>query len=77
MASSSSSTSGCARRFPRLRIDQLMSYAWKVLIPFALLQIFLNGLVLVYDSPDVVLRPRRGSARRALMYLAFARRAPR
>jgi hypothetical protein len=32
-------------------VDQLMSYAWKVLIPFALLQIFLNGLVLVYDWP--------------------------
>jgi hypothetical protein len=32
-------------------VDQLMSYAWKVLIPFALLQIFLNGLVLVYDLP--------------------------
>jgi NADH-quinone oxidoreductase subunit H len=37
--------------FPRMRMDQLMSYAWKVLIPFALLQIFLNGLVLVYDLP--------------------------
>jgi NADH-quinone oxidoreductase subunit H len=36
---------------PRMRPDQLMSYAWKVLIPFALLQIFLNGLVLVYDLP--------------------------
>ncbi|MEX2247625.1 MAG: NADH-quinone oxidoreductase subunit NuoH [Dehalococcoidia bacterium] len=41
--------------FPRLRVDQLMSYAWKVLIPFGLLQIFLNGLVLVYDLPDVAL----------------------
>jgi NADH-quinone oxidoreductase subunit H len=37
--------------FPRLRVDQLMSYAWKVLIPFALVQIFLNGAILVYDLP--------------------------
>ncbi len=40
---------------PRLRIDQLMSYCWKVLIPLAFLQIFLNGLVLVYGWPDIVL----------------------
>ena len=30
-----------------------MSYAWKVLIPFALYQIFVNGLVIIYDLPDV------------------------
>ena len=40
---------------PRLRIDQLMSYCWKVLIPLAFLQLFLNGLVLVYDWPDITL----------------------
>ena len=40
---------------PRLRIDQLMSYCWKVLIPLAFLQIFLNGLVLVFDWPDITL----------------------
>jgi NADH-quinone oxidoreductase subunit H len=40
---------------PRLRVDQLMSYCWKVLIPFAFLQIFLNGLGLTYDWPDGVL----------------------
>jgi NADH-quinone oxidoreductase subunit H len=43
--------------FPRLRIDQLMSYCWKVLIPFAFLQIFANGLVLVYEWPDGLLLP--------------------
>jgi len=40
---------------PRLRIDQLMTFAWKLLIPLILLQVFLNGLVLVYDLPKIVL----------------------
>lgn len=40
---------------PRLRVDQLMSFAWKVLIPLTFLQIFLNGLVLVYDWPKIIL----------------------
>ena len=46
---------------PRLRIDQLMSYCWKVLIPLAFLQIFLNGLVLVYDWPHIFLLLTSGS----------------
>ncbi len=41
--------------FPRLRIDQLMSFCWKVLIPLVFLQIFLNGLVLVYGWPHGIL----------------------
>jgi NADH-quinone oxidoreductase subunit H len=57
--------------FPRLRIDQLMSYAWKVLIPFALLQIFLNGLVLVYDLPDVFLLITSGAATVALAFTIY------
>jgi NADH-quinone oxidoreductase subunit H len=40
---------------PRLRVDQLMSYCWKALIPFAFLQIFLNGLALTYGWPDGVI----------------------
>lgn len=40
---------------PRLRIDQMMSFAWKLLIPLTFVQIFLNGLILVYDLPKIVL----------------------
>ena len=40
---------------PRLRIDQLMSFSWKVLLPLVFAQILVNGLVLVYQWPDVLL----------------------
>ena len=32
---------------PRMRIDQLMSFSWKVLLPFSFAQIMVNGFVLV------------------------------
>jgi hypothetical protein len=38
-----------------LRIDQLMSFSWKALLPLAFAQVLINGLVLVYDLPDVIL----------------------
>ncbi|MDP2949968.1 MAG: NADH-quinone oxidoreductase subunit NuoH [Chloroflexota bacterium] len=47
---------------PRLRIDQLMSFCWQVLLPFAFLQIIINGLVLVYEWPDWTLTVFSGSA---------------
>jgi NADH-quinone oxidoreductase subunit H len=59
--------------FPRLRVDQLMSYAWKVLIPFSLLQIFLNGLVLVYDLPgtNVWLAATSAAGAAALVFVVY------
>jgi NADH-quinone oxidoreductase subunit H len=56
--------------FPRMRPDQLMSYAWKVLIPFALYQIFVNGLVIVYDLPDVFFLALSGVGAAGLVYSA-------
>lgn len=57
--------------FARLRVDQLMQYAWKLLIPFALVQIFLNGLVIVYDLPDVALLVTSGLGAVALLALVY------
>ena len=35
--------------YPRLRIDQLMAFSWKVLVPASFLNIIFTGLVLFYD----------------------------
>jgi NADH-quinone oxidoreductase subunit H len=54
--------------FPRLRIDQLMSFAWKVLIPLTFAQVFFNGLVLVYHWPDIFLLVFSGAALLLTLY---------
>ena len=40
---------------PRLRIDQLMAFSWKVLLPFAIVQVIANAIILAYGGPDWVL----------------------
>ena len=40
---------------PRMRIDQLMGFSWKVLLPVSFGLILGNGLVLVYEWADVFL----------------------
>ena len=55
----------------RLRIDQLMSYCWKVLIPLAFLQVFLNGFVLVYGWPDGFLLLTSGAGLALAMYIIY------
>lgn len=45
---------------PRLRVDQLMAFSWKVLLPLTFAQIAANGLVLVYGWPDVFLLAASG-----------------
>jgi len=41
--------------FPRLRIDQLMSFSWKVLLPYALVQVIANAIILAYGGADWIL----------------------
>ena len=56
---------------PRLRIDQLMAFCWQILLPFAFLQIIINGWVLVYDWPDWVMGALSGTAALAAGYLTY------
>jgi len=57
--------------FPRLRIDQLMSFCWKLLLPVAFLQILLNGLLLVYKWPDWTLLLTSGGALALTAFLIY------
>ncbi len=56
---------------PRLRIDQMMSFCWQILLPLALLQIIINGMVLVYDWPNVIMTLLSGAAAAGALYLIF------
>jgi NADH-quinone oxidoreductase subunit H len=56
---------------PRLRIDQLMAYCWQFLLPFAFLQIIINGLVLVYDWPEVIMTVLSGASAAVALYLTY------
>ncbi len=57
--------------FPRLRIDQLMAFCWKILLPFGFLQVIVNGIVLVYDLPDFVLGITSGLLLIAMTYVIY------
>ena len=37
--------------YPRLRIDQLMAFGWKLLVPLSFVNIVITGIVLFYDWP--------------------------
>ena len=69
--------------FPRLRIDQLMAFCWKILLPFGFLQIVINGIVLTYEPPEVAARraalPHVRRLARAMSYVTYraTRQAPR
>ena len=41
--------------YPRLRIDQLMSFGWKILVPVSFINIFLTASVLYYALPHWVI----------------------
>jgi NADH-quinone oxidoreductase subunit H len=57
--------------FPRLRIDQLMSFNWKILLEFAFLQVIVNGIVIVYGLPQVFLALTSGALLVAMAYVIY------
>ena len=64
--------------FPRLRIDQLMSFSWKVLLPLSFAQILVNGLILVYDWPNILLLITSGIGLVFLLWIIdYTARRPR
>jgi NADH-quinone oxidoreductase subunit H len=61
--------------FPRLRIDQLMAFCWKILLPFGFLQVMINAIVLVYIDSEapryVVLALTSGALMVAMAYTIY------
>ena len=58
--------------FPRLRIDQLMSFSWKVLLPFAIVQVIANGIIMAYGGGDWIVGLVSFGLLLALFGLVFA-----
>lgn len=58
---------------PRLRIDQLMSFCWKVLLPMSILQLLANGFILVYDWPQEWLTVTSGLGAALLVAIVVSR----
>jgi hypothetical protein len=48
-----------------------MAYCWQLLLPFAFLQIIINGLALAYDWPDWTISIMSLMAAGALVYLTY------
>jgi len=63
--------------FPRLRIDQLMNFCWKVLIEVSFLLLIVNGFFLFYDWPEWALAAVNWAGAIILIGLIYTRGARR
>jgi NADH-quinone oxidoreductase subunit H len=59
--------------FPRLRIDQLMAFAWKVLVPLSLLVVVITGIYQFYNWPAWSLTLISSSGLLVVAYLVYKR----
>lgn len=57
--------------FPRLRIDQLMGFAWKVVVPLSFFVILITGIYLFYEWPAWTLTIMSGSGLGLVGYLIY------
>jgi NADH-quinone oxidoreductase subunit H len=57
--------------FPRLRVDQLMSFSWKVLIPLSFANIVVTAIVMYYGWPAWVLTLLSGAITIGAGYLLY------
>lgn len=58
---------------PRLRVDQLMSFCWKVLLPLSLVQLLVNGFVIEYGWPQEILGLTSLAGAAVLVAIIFTR----
>ena len=59
--------------FPRLRIDQLMAFAWKVMVPLSFVTILITAVYLFYDWPDWSLTLMSAAGLVAVAYAIYRR----
>lgn len=64
---------------PRLRVDQLMKFCWKVLLELSFAVLLVNGLFLLYGWPEELLAAVNWAATAAFLGIVFYRvsRSPR
>ena len=59
--------------FPRLRIDQLMAFAWKVMVPLSFYSIVITAIYLFYDWPAWTLTLMSLAGLAVVGYLVYRR----
>ena len=59
--------------FPRLRIDQLMAFAWKVMVPLSFLSVVMTAVYLFYGWPAWSLTAMSSAGLLVVGYLIYKR----
>ena len=59
--------------FPRLRIDQLMAFAWKVMVPLSFLSVVMTGIYQFYEWPAWTLTVMSSAGLLAVGFLIYKR----